>query len=126
MFDDAVAPSDDWGSGGDDFGDFNDAAEGADDDGFGAFNEAGQQSTAETTVSSPVADTQQQQQQQPSNQQQQEAKSVAGIGIIWRVHSSCSISSTLHVLSRGCCLHLPAQLPDASCSALIPSFKVTT
>ena len=113
MFDDAVAPSDDWGSGGDDFGDFNDAAEGADDDGFGA----------EIVVSSPVADTQQQ--QQLSNQQQQEAKSVAGIGIMWRVHSSCSISSTLHVLSRGYCLHLPAQLPVASCSALIPSFKVT-
>ena len=123
MFDDAVAPSDDWGSGGDDFGDFNDAAEGADDDGFGAFNEAGQQSTAEIVVSSPVADTQQQ--QQLSNQQQQEAKSVAGIGIMWRVHSSCSISITLHVLSRGYCLHLPAQLPVASCSALIPSFKVT-
>lgn len=61
---DAGADEDDWGSGGDDFGDFNDAAvgEGQDDDGFGAFSDAAlQQPAASPAAASPSSDASKQQ-----------------------------------------------------------------
>ena len=69
-----AATADDWGSEGDDFGDFNDAAEGVEDDDFGAFNEADAQQAAATppaavpasTIAVPGQQGQQQQDPQPA------------------------------------------------------------
>lgn len=106
----AAASADDWGSEGDDFGDFNDAAEGADDDGFGAFNEAGQQSSAEApeaAASLPAAGVQQ--------QQQQESQSAAGMGVIWHMHNGSSTDRTLQKINKSFHAHLFATFLQPVC-----------